>query len=485
MRLERLPRLRPGRGRTVAAGVRHRGRQARRPPLRGRAGGQRARARREHRRGGDDPCRAGDGRPAAGAARWRPRRAEARRRARRRPLRPRRARAGAGRRAAGGADRDQAADRPDDRGRGELDAVARHRRIAAGGALDGEPRARCRSRALSPVGDAGAGAVPQGAAAAADGAAHPRRRRGNACRADPRWAADLVVARAARGGAGRNRPWRAGVAQDERWGRRAATRHAGRADDGARHAAAVDARRPLRARRLRLSGDRAERCARRQDGVRERARRRAWAARAVALARAAAAARGGGDRGGRRRGRHPAQHQPAGDAGGDAQADPRRPAGAAQRQAQCQRLAADRPHHRALRHLGRGRAPALPHPQSWRRRCRDAAARRARAGRQGVARRRHRDGDGATARQCVLRKPDRGAAAGHDRPRAGFGRHPAADQFAIILAQAAAVGGRDAAPRRQLADRGERAAGAIWRAQAAARRADRAARGRTDAGRAQ
>ena len=83
------------------------------------------------------------------------------------------------------------------------------RELLLSGRSTGSARARRRPRALSPVGDARARAVPQGAAAAADRAAHPRRGRRDARRAHPRWPADAVVARLARGGARRDRPWHA------------------------------------------------------------------------------------------------------------------------------------------------------------------------------------------------------------------------------------------------------------------------------------
>ena len=73
---------------------------------------------------------------------------------------------------------------------------------------------------------------------------------------------------------------------------------------------------------------------------------------------------------------------------------------------------------------------------------------------------------------------DRRPAAADHRSRARQRRHPASHQPPALFAQAPAVGAGHPAQGRHLPDRGARAAGAIWAAEAAARRADRAAQGR-------
>ena len=211
--------------------------------------------------------------------------------------------------------------------------MARDGAAVAVGALDGDACAGCRWRTLSPVGNAGPGTVPQGAAAAADRPEHQGRWCGDDRGPHPRWQGHPVVTGVARGGEGRDRPGRTIVAQGERRYRFATPRRAGRQYGGPRDTDAVDARRALQPSRLRLSFDCPEPRVRRQDRVRQCPRRGKGAAGAVATARAVEAARGGGNGHGRYRGRYPAQYQPRRNALGHAETGARRAAGAAQRQA--------------------------------------------------------------------------------------------------------------------------------------------------------
>ena len=244
---------------------------------------------------GRHPRRAGDDRARRGARRqWRPDRAQARRRARPRPLRPRRAGARPGQRAAAGAC--SASKRPLDlvidgdgswtrwRGRAALDLSGRPAARLALGADNGRYRL---AGTLAPA-QFLKGKLPRLTAPLVR-----VRRRGDARRPATRRRAVAGLAVAARGRQGRRRSRRQPLPQCA--GRRRSAAPAGPVPqhDRQQRAAGVDARRAVRDRRLRLSADLAAGGVR-QHRLRRRPRRGAGPVRAVADAGAAAAdARGG------------------------------------------------------------------------------------------------------------------------------------------------------------------------------------------------
>ena len=276
--------------------------------------------------------------------------------------------------------------------------MARNGQAAGRAAQRRRPRAGGGCGALPIVGDGRASPVPQRAAAAADRADGQGQRRRDFRRAGARRRGRVGVAIAARGGSRRDRfrhqPLRQGAARR----RLVAAAGAVREHDRAHRADGVDARRADGARRLCLSADQPDPGVRRQDRVRRCHRAGPWAAVAMADAGAVAIESAGGDRGRRYCRRDPQEHQHRGDDGDYPGAGARRQTDAAERQAQRDGVAADRPQDRAVRHCDFWRIEALSDPRGRDRRHRDDAERRARTRRQGIARGREGAGVGAAAR---------------------------------------------------------------------------------------
>ena len=410
----------------------------------------------------------GDGRaPACAMRRRRPARGQARRRARPRPLRPRRAR---DRRRRNGLlpalVGHQAADRPDRssgdgswsrwRGRGGARPV---------GPADGAAGARRRQRPLPPAGRAGAGAIPQGQAAAADRAGGPRcaaTRRSRIGVLDGAAGAGLAVA--AGGGARRGRPRPATAIARLRLGvdlLRPPALFPNMTGRNVRHG--VDARRAVRTRRLCLSADLARGSKFDNTGfVDVRAEGRGPAV-AVADARAAAAAGAGDHRGRRRRRRDPRQCPARGHADGH----PASSSAATGSQLTSAKLNGKVS---LLIDLVTGRFEIVISGGMTRYLIPGLGIVDVETELQGRARARAARARGSSARRkawvrrldnSFFARPDRRPAADRDRPRARQRRHRPLHQPAALFAQAAAVGAGHPQPRRHLPHRGARPAGEI------------------------